>query len=154
MQKNNFIELFNLFDLQAIDLGASLEQNSMHFNTRSVTGANTVDFVTNSICIPRQLRAFRTPASRTSVITWAQENSGLTSNSSLLGPSLNLGGPALGPKLATSNAKPELTLDDVPLESGVSPRARSFAQCTHGRPSHVHLSFSFFLLHSAGRSGL
>lgn len=61
-------------------------------------------------------------AQRSALIVHASDSSsgGLTSNSSLLGPSINLGGPSLGPKLNTSSAKPSINLDDVPLESGVS----------------------------------
>ena len=48
------------------------------------------------------------------------ENKGLfTTNSSLLGPKApTLGGPSLGPS-TSSSAKPGLSLDDVPLESGL-----------------------------------
>ena len=46
----------------------------------------------------------------------------LTSNSSLLGPKApGTGGSSLGSPLGTpSSSKPKITLDDVPLESGVS----------------------------------
>jgi hypothetical protein len=48
--------------------------------------------------------------------------SGLTSNSSLLGPSLNVtGGPSLGPKAQTPTSSKQISnIDDVVLESGVS----------------------------------
>ena len=50
----------------------------------------------------------------------AEQNTGLTSNSSLLGPSsVNLGGPSLGSGL-NSSAKPAVSLANVPLDSTVS----------------------------------
>lgn len=54
-----------------------------------------------------------------------------TTNSSLLGPKPNLGGslssgPSLGPKLSTG--RPQISLDDVQLKSGVSAGSR-FSAC-------------------------
>ncbi|KAL4528513.1 hypothetical protein Ndes2526B_g07361 [Nannochloris sp. 'desiccata'] len=56
-------------------------------------------------------------ARRNAMVVQAADNTqGLTSNSSLLGPSLGSSGPALGAK-SGSSAKPTVSLADVPLES-------------------------------------
>ena len=67
-----------------------------------------------------QLRAFALPqrAGRGAVSIQAADNTaGLTSNSSLLGPSLTTGSSSMG--LKSSGAKPAVSLADVPLASKV-----------------------------------
>ena len=54
-----------------------------------------------------------------------------TSNSSLLGPKPNLGGPSLGPQLGAKSSKPQINIDDVPLRSGVSLLLRAGSQAGH-----------------------
>lgn len=72
-----------------------------------------------------QHKAFGLPRpagrSQLAVVADGSPSGGLTSNSSLLGPSLNLGGstPSLGPKLATGAPAP-VSIDSVTLASGVS----------------------------------
>lgn len=73
-----------------------------------------------------------------------------TTNSSLLGPKPNLGGslgsgPSLGPKLSTG--RPQISLDDVQLKSGVS--AAGPARRCLALPTRIHLSPS-----TAGNSRL
>lgn len=75
-----------------------------------------------AVALPR--RAQRGP-----VAIQAAENTGLTSNSSLLGPSLSTGSSMLTPKLG-STAKPTVTLAEVPLESKVSPICSKMFGCT------------------------
>jgi hypothetical protein len=58
-------------------------------------------------------------ARRNAMVVQAADNTqGLTSTSSLLGPSLGSSGPALGAR-SGSSAKPTVSLADVPLESKV-----------------------------------
>jgi hypothetical protein len=71
-------------------------------------------------------------AGRIALVVQAADNTqGLTSNSSLLGPSLGSSGPALGAK-SGSSAKPTVSLADVPLESKVrNPRGNlKSSRCT------------------------
>lgn len=66
----------------------------------------------HSIALPQRAR-------RNAMVVQAADNtSGLSSNSSLLGPSLGSTGPALGAR-SGSSAKPVVSLADVPLESKV-----------------------------------
>jgi hypothetical protein len=66
-----------------------------------------------------QLHLIPQRARRSAMVVQAADNTqGLTSNSSLLGPSLGSSGPALGAK-SGSSAKAAVSLADVPLESKV-----------------------------------
>ena len=70
-----------------------------------------------------QLHAVVVPqrARRNAMVVQAADNTqGLTSNSSLLGPSLGSSGPALGAR-SGSSSKPTINIADVPLESKVCP---------------------------------
>lgn len=91
---------------------------------------------------------------RTRRVLAVAQQGGLTSNSSLLGPSLNNGTPSLGPKLGSSSQKaPTISVADVPLESKVGRfRWCSFFQssalevnslpCTGYRYQIIRLTFS------------
>ena len=72
--------------------------------------------------LSEQLRVHYAPMRGPSVFNRASvvvaADSGLTSNSSLLGPSLNLGGPSPTGN-ASSEAPSSMSLDDVSIESGV-----------------------------------
>lgn len=78
-----------------------------------------------SVSAAESLRVARLPAprARRCIAPRAADAppSGLTSNASLLGPSLSSSSPSLGPKLSTGGGapKPAVSLADVPLESGV-----------------------------------
>ena len=101
-------------------LGSLIE---MQLQARPLAGTpvgNTCLEITRVNVAQRVAVALPRRAQRGPVAIQAAENTGLTSNSSLLGPSLSTGTSSLGGLKSSAAAKPTISVVDVPLESQVS----------------------------------